>query len=329
VRINDVLARLNGKPVEAHLGRTVREMVDPAVADFVETPLRGVLERGAPVVGLEFSTRTQPNPRHQWVANYFPVRGASGELLGIGAVVVDITRHKEAEAALSRSVAFREELLAVLGHDLRNPLNAIGASAFQLSRAEGLEEDERRAVERIRRSTGRMGRMIADILDFARSRLGEGLPVARQRMDMAEVSRAALEELQVAQPERRILFEARGDTWGTWDADRVAQVLGNLVSNSLQHGRLDTPVRVRLRGEPAEVWMEVHNEGEPIAAERLPNLFDPFKGSARPGNSGSLGLGLYIVEQIARAHGGGVSVTSTAEAGTTFTVRWPREPPGT
>lgn len=327
VRVNPVLARINGLPMEAHLGRTAREFLKPELLAIVEPCQRKVLETGEPVMGQEVTTYDGPSgrPRH-WVANYFPVRTTSGELLGLGSTLVEVTSHREAAAALERSVTFREELLAMLGHDLRNPLNAITASAFQLSRAEGLGERERNAVERIRRSAGRMARMIDDILDFARSRLGGGLPVDPQPVDMADLSRSTLEELQVAYPNRQLLFEAQGDTRGQWDPDRVTQVLGNLVVNALQHGRSDTPVHITARGEGSDVVMVVHNEGEPIPPERLPHLFDPFKGSARAQGSKSLGLGLYIVHQIARAHGGSVQVHSTAEEGTTFSVRWPREP---
>ncbi len=326
LHINPLLAGLNGHSVEAHLGRSVREMVMPEAWVYLEPFLRRVLETGEPVVAYEFTTSAEGGPPRHWLANNFPVHDAHGELLGIGAMVMNITVYKEAEATLERAAAFREQLLAVLGHDLRNPLNAIAASAFQLARGTELEEGERKAVERIRRSSARMARMIDDILDFARSRLGGGIPVEPRPMDLAEACRAALEELQASHPERRLLFEARGDTRGEWDPDRVAQVVGNLVANALQHGSANSPVRVTARGEGPEVVLAVHNEGPPIPAALLPRLFDPFTGGERAAGSKSLGLGLFIVQQLARAHGGDVTASSTAEAGTTLTVRWPRHP---
>jgi PAS domain S-box-containing protein len=335
LRINETLAHINATPVQAHLGRTVREVVPPAIADLVESILRRVLETGEPSVDFEFSTPPEIG-RFQgrtWVANYYPVRTQAGELMGVGCFLMDITAHKEAERTLEQAVSFREQLLAVLGHDLRNPLNAINASAFLISRAEELDERARQAVERIRRSSARMARLINDILDFASSRLGGGIPVTRQRVNMADACRAALDELQVTFPERQLLFEAHGDTWGAWDPDRVAQVLGNLVFNALQHGREDTPVLTTVRCAGSDVLLEVSNQGEPIPAELLPRLFDPFKRrpeDQRPheGRSGSrsLGLGLHIVRQIALAHSGDVAVRSSAEEGTRFTVRWPRGP---
>ncbi len=334
-RVNKTLADINHLPVEAHLGRTVRQVVPPLVAAVVEPVLRQVLATGEPSGNFEFSTPPELALRQErtWLCSYYPVRTQAGELLGVGAIVLDITSHKQAEQALEQALSFREQLLAVLGHDLRNPLSAISASATMLSRAKDLDERGRKAVERIRRSGARMARMIDDILDFARSRLGGGIPVTRQRMNMAEVCRTALEELQVTFPERQLLFEAHGDTWGEWDPDRVAQVLSNLVFNAIQHGCEESPIRTTLRDDGDSVLLEVHNEGEPIPEELIPRLFDPFKRrpeDQRPheGKSGtrSLGLGLHIVRQIALAHGGDVEVRSSSTKGTRFVVRWPRAP---
>lgn len=333
LRVNKTLADMNQVPVEAHLGRSVREVLPQPVSAAIEPLLQRVLETGEPYGGFEF-TPTEgllwPQDR-TWLVSYYPVRTETGNMLGVGCVVLDITERKQAEQALERAVSFREQLLAVLGHDLRNPLGAISASAFLLTRAEGLGEREQQAVERIRRSGARMARLIDDILDFARSRLGGGIPVTRQRINMAEVCKVALEELQVTFPERQLLFDVRGDTCGEWDPDRVAQVLSNLVFNALQHGREDSPVRTTVRDAGSHVLLEVHNAGDPIPGELLPRIFDPFKRrpeDQRPheGKSGtrSLGLGLHIVRQIALAHGGDVEVRSTASGGTRFTVRWPR-----
>jgi PAS domain S-box-containing protein len=335
VRINEPLARVNNLPVEAHLGHTVREVLDPRITDLFEDLLHQVLRTGEPVMNLEVQTPAGLGRLEgkTWQASYFPVRTAAGAVLGVGAVVTDITAHKQAEQSLERDITFREQLLAVLGHDLRNPLGAITACAYLLSRAEQLEERERQAVERIRRSGARMARLIDDILDFARSRLGGGIPVARQHINMAEVCRTTLEEFQVTFPERQLLLKVEGDLEGEWDPDRVAQVLSNLVFNALQHGSPDSPVCTRVRRAGPEVLLEVSNQGEPVPAELLPHLFDPFKRRPedqrpREGKSGvrSLGLGLHIVRQIALSHGGDVEVRSTAEEGTCFTVHWPVHP---
>lgn len=332
LRVNGMLAAINGQPVEAHPGRTPRETAGEELADPLERSLRKVLERGEPVQDVIYKgPDTVRGSTGYWRVDYFPVRTSDGTMLGVGATVVDISDHKRAEAALQQAIDFREELLAVLGHDLRNPLHAVSASAFMLGRAQGLDDASRRAVDRIRKSTARMARMINDILDFARSRLGGGIPVNAQHVDMRELCQGALEELQVTYPERPLMLETQGGNLeGCWDPDRVTQVLGNLVVNALQHAWNDTPVRTTLTDEGADVVMRVHNEGAPIPEELRPRLFDPFKAAHMPEEAGkhrSLGLGLYIVHEIVQMHGGSVQVDSSAERGTTFTVRWPRVPP--
>ncbi|QAT81963.1 sensory box histidine kinase [Corallococcus coralloides] len=332
LRINGTLARLNSRPVEDHRGRTLHDMVRTRSVGSIEHSLRQVLETGRPVQDVLLEGPDPVRGRAGiWRADYFPVRTPDGVLLGVGSTVVDITDHKRAEGALQQAIDFREELIAVLGHDLRNPLHAVNASAFMLGKTPGLDTTARRSVDRIRKATARMTRMINDILDFARSRLGGGIPVTRQHVNMEELCQGMLEELQVVYPERPLVLEVQGDDlWGDWDPDRVTQVLGNLVVNALQHATNDTPVVTTLRAEAVDVVMEVRNEGDPIPPELLPRLFDPFKQSSVP-NEGhkhrSLGLGLYIVSEIVQVHRGSVRVESAAGNGTTFTVRWPRVPP--
>jgi PAS domain S-box-containing protein len=329
LRVNETLAALNGYPVAFHLGRHVREVIPAWAIPIYEPMLRQVLDTGLPIPNFEFTSqpREGQGPRH-WLGNYYPVRAKSGEVLGLGCVLVDITAQKEVEAELRHSGELREQLIGVLGHDLRNPLNAISASAFLLQRTEELSDGGQRAVERIRTSAGRMARMLNDILDFARSSMGGVLPVHRERVNLHDLCRCALEELQVAHPGRRLELDVRGDGWGWWDSDRMEQVVGNLVSNALHHGRPDTPVRVEVRDAGSEVRLSVHNEGAPIAPELQTVLFQPFKrGTTGKAATRSVGLGLYIVRQVARAHGGEVEVHSAPGEGTTFTVRLPRGGP--
>ncbi|HEY0096151.1 MAG TPA: ATP-binding protein, partial [Archangium sp.] len=330
LRINETLAGIHGHPVEFHRGRRVREVVPGWVADIYEPLFHHILETGEPVSNHEFVShgRDSKGPARYWLGNYYPVRTEDGEVLGLGCVVVDITPQKEVEAELRRSGELREQLIGVLGHDLRNPLNAISASAYLLQRTEEMSDGSQRAVERIRTSAARMARMLSDILDFARSSVGGGLPVLRERVNLHDIARGALEELQVAHPGRRLELVVHGDGWGWWDADRLAQVVGNLVSNALHHGRQDTPVRVEVRDAGPEVLLSVHNEGEPIEPELQAKLFQPFRrGTTGKAGTRSVGLGLYIVRQVAHAHGGDVTVHSAEGAGTTFTVRLPRGGP--
>jgi PAS domain S-box-containing protein len=331
LRINETLASINGHPADYHLGKTFREVVPDWVANSYEPVFRQVLDTGEPVTDHEFTSvpREGAGPERQWLGNYYPVRTSSGEVMGLGCVVVDITAQKKVENELRRSGELREQLIGVVGHDLRNPLNAISASAFLLDRTEELSQGGHRALERIRNSGARMARMINDILDFARSNsVSGGLPMHREWANLHDITRGALEELQVANLGRRLELEVEGDGWGSWDEDRLAQVVGNLVSNALHHGRPDTPVRVKVRGLGPEVHLSVRNDGVPIPPEMQATLFQPFRrGTTGKAATRSVGLGLFIVRQVARAHGGEVSVHSTPEEGTTFTVRLPRGAP--
>lgn len=330
LRVNETLAELNGHPVAFHLGRHVREVMPAWAIPTYEPMLRQVLDTGQPLSNFEFTSQSpgSTGPARYWLGSYYPVRAKSGEVLGLGCVLMDITAQKEVEVELRHSAELREQLIGVLGHDLRNPLNAISASAFLLQRTEDLSTGAQRAVERIRASAGRMARMLNDILDFARSSMGGVLPVHRERVNLYDLGRSALEELQVAHPNRRLELEVRGDVWGWWDPDRMAQVVGNLVSNALHHGRPDTPVRVEVRDAGSEVRLSVHNEGAPIPRELQGMLFQPFRrGTTGKAATRSVGLGLYIVRQVARAHGGEVEVHSAPGEGTSFTVHLPRRGP--
>lgn len=229
--------------------------------------------------------------------------------------------------ALSRAVHLSEAFVGMLGHDLRNPLNAIATAAALLAQRAPSEEISRPAT-RIVRSARRMARMIAQILDFTRIRLGKGLPLEPREIDLADVCRHAADELEGESTPPRVRLETRGDVVGRWDADRLAQLVSNLVGNALVHGSAGTPVSIRLDGTRAqEVSLEVENGGA-IRPDVLPGIFEPF--ASAPGPSGAvngLGLGLHISRQIALAHGGSIDVASSDEDGRTrFTVRLPRSP---
>ncbi len=164
------------------------------------------------------------------------------------------------------------------------------------------------------------------MLDFTQVRQGGGLPIARAQTDLHTVVSQVVEEEQLRTPQREIRIETVGDAHGAWDADRVTQAVGNLLSNALRYGAPGTPVRVTCRGEGSSVGIRVHNWGPAIGPEVMATVFEAMKrGQPRGGNSGrSVGLGLYIVKQIAAAHGGDVTVRSSLEQGTSFTLVLPR-----
>ena len=248
-----------------------------------------------------------------------------GRVTGVIVVGVDVTEQVLARRGLEADVRFAEQLVGILAHDLRTPLQAVTMASHLLKRA--LPEGSRsKPVERIASSTSRMGRMIEQILDLARCRLAGGIPIARAPADLGDVIRGVVDELATAHPDRAIRCSVEPGLTGDWDADRLAQALTNLAGNALAHGSPTSPVQITARADGDRVVLEVHNDGNPIPADLLPVLFEPYRRGRGTASSRGLGLGLFISDQIVRAHGGTLTVTSTAEDGTTFTVALPRGP---
>ena len=271
---------------------------------------------------------------HTGAQDYLVKGQVTGPLL-VRALRYAIER-KRAEEGLKREEAarqtalFREQFLGILGHDLRNPLQAISGNAALLLRYGGMTEPQRKAVNRISISAERMARMISDILDFTRTRLGGGYTLQRSWVNVHDVLRQVVEELEVAHPQRRFELSVTGTAWGEWDSDRIAQAASNLVGNAVQYSPEGSVVRVVARDEGDSVRVEIHNQGTPIPAERMPHIFDPFvrgqEGPRAVARSG-LGLGLYITHEIVKAHGGTLQVRSTDAEGTCFWLKLPRHPP--
>ena len=226
----------------------------------------------------------------------------------------------------------REQFLAILGHDLRNPLSAVVMGARTLTQSEKLDDKLARIALRILNSAGRMTRLVNDLLDFARTRLGAGIPIVPARMDLGPSCQQLIAELETVHPTCEVHFESTGDLSGEWDSDRLVQAISNLVSNALQYGCDSGAVHVaaHARGDE-EVEVQVHNEGPPIPETYSKSLFEPMvrPPKNRDKHDSGLGLGLYIANQIVTAHGGKIDVTSTETEGTTFTIRIPRRLPKT
>jgi signal transduction histidine kinase len=254
-------------------------------------------------------------------------RAQRGELIRFNEAI-DQMLAESVRSYTRRVNRYRDQFLGILGHDLRNPLGAIVMSATYLSRDEELGAKHLKSAARILNGAQRMGRMVDLLLDLTRTRLGTGIPISRQRLDLRALCRQVLDELEAFHPDRLIQLEAAGEVHGAWDSDRLAQVLSNLVGNALQYGRPEAPITVSLRDEGKGVTLTVHNEGPPIPDGAQATLFDPLvRQSQEPEPTGNLGLGLYIVREIVASHGGEVKVASSRAAGTTFTVRLPRAAP--
>ncbi len=308
------------------VGRTNEELLPPPDAARLGALDRAVLEHGQRIHEEVQLTLPHGETRHMLVSQE-PLRDDAGRAVGLTGAATDITEQKRAQEQLAQALAFREQMLGVLGHDLRNPLGAVRALATLLDRRADLPEDARTIVGEIGRASHRMLELIETLLDFTETRFKGALPIAPIPTDLHEVCRTVVDELHAAAPERAIELRLDGDGRGVWDPARMAQVVSNLVANALEHGATDGPVRVSVGGTDGEAVLEVENEGPAIAPELLPVLFEPFRGGAAPraaSRARGLGLGLYIVNQVVHRHGGTIEVDSTAERGTTFTVRLPR-----
>lgn len=221
----------------------------------------------------------------------------------------------------------KDRFLAILGHDLRNPIGAIVTSSrFMLDTAD-LNERDRGLVTRMEAAARRMNRLVADLLEFTRTRFGDEIPIVAAPVDAALLAEDAAAEVRASHPASEITVHSSGDTSGCWDAERLTQAVINLVSNAVHHGAKGSPIELQVDGSGADLQISVRNTGREIAPERIAGIFDSMKALAEPRGEGDrrhLGLGLYIVDKIVRAHGGTIAVESTAQH-TTFTVGLPRK----
>jgi signal transduction histidine kinase len=262
---------------------------------------------------------------------------ATGTLTGTD--LSDLVRFNEAiDQAVAESITrytedldhSKEMFLAVLGHDLRTPLGAVLMSSQFMLDTGDLVEPHRTLTARIARSATRMNEMVGDLLDFTRSQLGSGVPIARAPMDLAKMVRNAVDEVGAANPERSFEMSTTGNVAGEWDEPRMSQALTNLLANAAQHGAAEWPISVDLRGASEDVEIVVHNFGKVIPQSEIFGIFSPFKrlkdGVPVERDTSNLGLGLFIADRIVKAHSGTIEVTSAAGSGTFFTIRLPRDP---
>lgn len=230
---------------------------------------------------------------------------------------------KEALVVANEHGRLREQFVAVLGHDLRTPLSAIRMSADLLD----IKTEDKRSlslISAIRTSSIRMGVLIENVLDFARGRMGGGIPVKRQMVDdLRHTLKQTLDEVQASHPKAQLIHSLDVPSGVHCDALRISQLLSNLLGNAVTHGSTAAPISVQAFAEGDEVVITVTNQGSPIPPALMPLLFEPFTRSEAGQRGEGLGLGLYIASQIATAHKGTLSVTSTLESGTCFSARFP------
>jgi two-component system, sensor histidine kinase and response regulator len=226
---------------------------------------------------------------------------------------------------VTQALRLNELFVGILGHDLRNPLGAMIAGT-ELLALQLTDEKHLRTLNRMASAGKRMTAMIEQLLDLTRARLGGGLGFVRARrpLDIRELVQRVLDELRASHRGRSIVLEATSDCTTSGDPERLLQLFSNLASNALTHGAASGTVAVRVMGGSRDVVIEIRNDGV-IPAERLATLFEPFRREPKDAaRSAGLGLGLFICQQIALAHGGDIAVASTADTGTVVTVRLPR-----
>lgn len=307
---------------ETTLGFSEKELLENPLFDFVHPDDRektreekSELFRGVPIRRFENRYRTKSGEYRtlSWAMSPAPDQGRSY------AVARDITDEK-------RAAEFRERFFGIIAHDLKTPLTAIVTGASLLFRFDQMPEGALRVARRIASSADRMRGMISELMDFTRARLGPGVVLQRERANLTDIVKRAVEEVNVIYPTRTIHLEVTRGLYGNFDSDRLVRVVANLVKNALDYSPPTKAIDISLRRhmDIAELRIRNDNLKGPIPKERLPTLFDPFRRAAETEarSREGLGLGLYIAREIVLAHGGSIDIASVPE-GTTFTVRVP------
>jgi PAS domain S-box-containing protein len=329
VRLNPALAGLNGLPVEAHLGRALREVL-PRLSPEVFDAFRHVFQTGTSIVNKEFRGETprMPGRPRYWLCSFYPVKTADGVVLGAGAVVTDIDDRKRMEEALKEADRRKDQFLAMLAHELRNPMAPI-SNAVQIMKVQGLKGPNFEwSVKVIEDQVKHMTRMVDDLLDVSRITRGK-VVLQKEPTDLrsvvelaVEASRPLIEDyhhhLTITLPDRPVLLEV--------DPARMAQVLSNLLNNAAKYTDEGGEIALIAEREGREVAIRVRDNGTGIAPELLPHIFDMFTQADQTlsRSRGGLGIGLTLVRSLVEMHHGWVTASSAGPGlGSEFTVRLP------
>lgn len=342
LKVNTTFCTWVGMPREDLVGaKRIQDLFTVGGRIFHQTHWVPTLQMQGSLAEVKFDVRHSDGHTVPMILNAHRRKRAEGDFDEIAAYVAEDRSRYERELMNARNKAdsllaaefdaqnllrdralFAEQMVGIVSHDLRNPLSAILMGVQLLGQADN--ERRTRVLGHVRNSAERAQRLIEELLDFTQARLGSGLSVNLQPMNLHHVTTRTLDELRLAFPAREITHVSHGEGPCTGDDDRLAQLIGNLVSNAATYGRVGTPIVVRSSIDDGMASLEVSNEGEAIPPGMLVNVFEPMVRGATGSNTiRSVGLGLFIVKEIAKAHGGEMAVTSSAEQGTIFTLRFP------
>jgi len=331
VRANATLCRWVGMSADELAGRAFRELLTVPGRIFYETNFAPLLRIQGAFEEIALDVLTPAGEKLPMLVNASERRNADGAVTAIRVALFRAkdrrgyerelqAREQSARDSLTgeqETARLREQFIAVLGHDLRNPLASI-VGAARLLRREAPSEKSLKVLQLMENSVDRMAGLIDDVMDFARGRLGRGMTVDPTLQQVAPILRQVVDELEAGHPQRTIVCDFAGPAPCKVDAGRIAQMVSNLLGNALTHGDPKAPIEVRLRTDQGRLSISVANQGPPIPPEAMERLFQPFfRGEVRASQQG-LGLGLHIASEIARSHGGALSVVSD-ERETRFT----------
>jgi signal transduction histidine kinase len=311
---------------EARLNQVLAKYPDPLLCAYETRQYNGAVvldvQRAHPAVIIGGSLQSNPF----FKASDAPAGGSERAAARADVPTGSPKRREAIEARKQKqSLELRERALAIVSHDLRNPLSAILLGAFALRQEAGLSLEGVGIAARIVASAKRMDRIIGDLIELTNVR---GMELTQAPVDAHELCARIVEELRAGLHDREVRLRFEGNGNGRWDADRLERVVSNLVANALQYGREGTPVTIESRGGEDQWTLSVHNLGEPIPPDVLPRLFEPFRRVRRAKHSRSgrhhLGIGLFVAREVVLAHGGSMEVTSTLAEGTRFVVQLPK-----
>jgi PAS domain S-box-containing protein len=328
---NQTWLDFTGRTLEQEMGDGWAEGVHPADLKRCVDYYQDHFKRREPFE-MEYRLRRHDG-EYRWIFDRgVPFNDDAGAFAGFIGSCVDVherrtaqaveRKHNEEQLALARD--FERWILAIVGHDIRNPLQSIALAAHGIKRSIDPQGMVHRQADIVTRGVKRIEHIVGDLLDLSRVRDGSGIPLEPKPADIKALCRRVIDELEAIARDREFTLDCASDVSGAWDEHRVLQAISNLASNAVKHSKAGTPVHVRITSELQHVAVEIHNRGS-IPKDLLPHIFEPFRSGQHHGSRGDgLGLGLFIARAIAQAHGGSLEVSSANDE-TMFRMKLPRQ----